>query len=113
MDYDNEGTNPRNNDALRAEHERPEDRTPHTLAETLADILDDDDTQPEHFSERVQFAEPSVLIGSRLVTDDERRKLEARIWELETALRILVGLAYIDDCPAEKIIHVGREALEK
>jgi hypothetical protein len=75
--------------------------------ETIADGADD--TEPLHFSERVQFATPTIST----LGDDERRKLEMRIWDLETALRILVGLAYFDECTAEKIIDVGRAALEQ
>ena len=121
MMFDEEGRDTRNNDALHAEHARPENRTPlagdgkqrPTLASELADILDsDEDTKPVSFSDRVQFCEPSVTVGSRLLESEK----DARIAELEAAIRLMVQAAYEADerernhwCAV--IMDIGREAL--
>lgn len=72
-----------------------------------------EDSEPVSFSNRVQFAAPSLVVIAAGI--EERRKLEDEVARLRAAIEAMVQAAYDDPYAGfdlgAKIIDIGREAL--
>lgn len=107
-------------DALKAEHQKPEDRT---LPTRWQDLVDDDDTQPAPTLMSILSNQAFVQMQQATMAGQagaiERQNM--RIAELETAIEAMVQAAYgvypVDSQMAANalanIVGIGREALGK